>query len=255
MRSGCVRGSRRWPPGSPAGATWCWRRTCSTPTGRSPSWRRLRGEQPSWEKVAPRVGRLTGEVVGPDVDGYVAALRARPEVTDGPLGVVGFCMGGRIAVRAANRHPEEITACAAFHTVGLVTDEADSPHLGLSGARAEFLFAHADHDRSMGPEQVAALGAALASGGWWRRTWSCPTRRTGTPCRTPRRGTRRPMSGRSNGCATCSTARCAEPEVTRRGSGPPQTRRPRFGVASPGHCRPNAWEHDSSRQVWRGQPA
>ena len=123
------------------------------------------GQQPSWEQAAPRVGRLTGAVVAPDLDGYTDALRARPEVTDGPLGVVGFCMGGRIAVRAANRHPEEIAACAAFHTGGLVTAEPDSPHLGLPDARAEFLFGHADNDRSMGPEQVAALGAALASEG------------------------------------------------------------------------------------------
>ncbi len=100
-----------------------------------------------------------------DIDGYVAALRALPEVGDGPLGAVGFCMGGRIAVRAAGRHPEEIAACAAFHTGGLVTEEADSPHRGLAGARAEFLFAHADNDPSMTPAQVEALGATLASAG------------------------------------------------------------------------------------------
>lgn len=74
-------------------------------------------------------------------------------------------MGGRIAVRAACRHPEVVAACAGFHTGGLVTGEPDSPHLGLAEARAEFLFGHADHDRSMGPEQVAALGEALASAG------------------------------------------------------------------------------------------
>lgn len=123
------------------------------------------GEQPSWEKVAPRVGRLTGDVVAPDLDGYVEALRSRPEVTPGPLGTVGFCMGGRIAVREATRHPEEFAACAALHTGGLVTEEPDSPHRDLGEARAEFLFAHADHDRSMGPEQVEMLGATLASEG------------------------------------------------------------------------------------------
>lgn len=123
------------------------------------------GEQPRWEDVAPRVARLSGAAVASDIDGYVAALRALPEVGDGPLGAVGFCMGGRIAVRAASRHPEEIAACAAFHTGGLVTEEADSPHRGLAGARAEFLFAHADNDPSMTPAQVEALGATLASAG------------------------------------------------------------------------------------------
>ena len=54
---------------------------------------------------------------------------------------------------------------AGFHGGGLVTDDPDSPHLRLPGARAEFVFGHADQDRSMTPEAVAALGRALADAG------------------------------------------------------------------------------------------
>ncbi len=113
----------------------------------------------------PRVGALTSDLAVPDIAAYVAALRALPGVASSGIGVVGYCMGARLSVRAACAHPDEVMACAGFHGGGLVTDEPDSPHAGLAGARAEFVFGHADNDRSMPPEAVASLGATLAEHG------------------------------------------------------------------------------------------
>lgn len=113
----------------------------------------------------PRIARLTPDLAARDIDAYLAFLRGRPEVTPGPVGVVGFCMGARLAVRAAGLHPEVVAACAGFHGGGLVTDAPDSPHRVLAGARAEFVFGHADHDGSMTPQNVADLGAALDAAG------------------------------------------------------------------------------------------
>jgi len=56
-------------------------------------------------------------------------------------------------------------ACGGFHGGGLVVDAPDSPHRALGSARAEFVFGHADHDRSMPPEAVDELGASLAAAG------------------------------------------------------------------------------------------
>ena len=77
----------------------------------------------------------------------------------------GYCMGARLAVRTATAHPDDVAAVAGFHGGGLATEEADSPHLGLPQARAEFVFGHADHDRSMPPEAVGRLGEALSAAG------------------------------------------------------------------------------------------
>ena len=71
--------------------------------------------------------------------------------------MVGYCMGARLAVRAANLD-RAVVAAAGFHGGGLVTDDPDSPHRGLPDARAEFVFGHADQDRWMPPEAVAELG-------------------------------------------------------------------------------------------------
>jgi carboxymethylenebutenolidase len=73
-------------------------------------------------------------------------------------------MGARLAVRAGGMDPA-VVAVAGFHGGGLVTDAADSPHLQLASARAEFVFGHADNDRSMPPEAVERLGRALADAG------------------------------------------------------------------------------------------
>ncbi|MCD4524305.1 dienelactone hydrolase family protein [Nocardioides sp. cx-173] len=123
------------------------------------------GREEFFAEAMPRVHRLTPDLAVPDIAAYVQALRDLPGVTEGPIGVTGYCMGARLAVRAATSHPALVTACAGFHGAGLVTDEPDSPHLGLSAARAEFVFGHAHEDASMPPEAVDALGRALLEHG------------------------------------------------------------------------------------------
>ncbi len=108
-----------------------------------------------------RVRALTPDRAEPDIDAYVSALLGLPGVADGPIGITGYCMGARLAMRAACRHPEAVVACGGFHGGGLATDADDSPHRGLPQARAAFCFGHADHDRSMPPEMVERLDRAL----------------------------------------------------------------------------------------------
>ncbi len=115
--------------------------------------------------AGPRAGRLTAERASRDFPAYVDALSSLPGVTPGPIGTVGFCMGGRLAVRLSGEAPEVVAACAAIHTAGLVTDDANAPVFALRSARAEYLFANADNDRGRTPDDVAALDAALLSAG------------------------------------------------------------------------------------------
>ncbi len=115
------------------------------------------------EHALERVRSLTPDQFLADVPGYLAALRER--CGPGPIGVTGYCMGARLAVRTATAHPDDVAAVGGFHGGGLATDDDSSPHLGIADARAEFVFGHADNDRSMPPEAVARLGQALSSAG------------------------------------------------------------------------------------------
>ena len=123
------------------------------------------GREAFWQVAGPRIEHLTTEMVVGDNDAYLTALRSVPGVSSGPVGVVGFCMGARLAIRAAGRHPDQVAACAGFHGGRLVTDAADSPHRELATARAEFVFGHADNDGSMTGQDSADLGAALDAAG------------------------------------------------------------------------------------------
>ena len=91
-------------------------------------------------------------------------MRGLPGVTGEDVGAVGYCMGVRLAVRAANLD-QHVVAVGGFHGGGLVTEDDDSPHRGLAEARAEFVFGHADNDGSMPPEAVASLGETLSAHG------------------------------------------------------------------------------------------
>ncbi len=110
-----------------------------------------------------RVRGLTVAKAEPDLAAYVAALRRR--CAPGAIGTTGYCMGARLALRAATGHPDDVAAAGGFHGGGLATEEPDSPHAALGRARAEFVFGHADHDSSMPPEAVHRLGVALADAG------------------------------------------------------------------------------------------
>jgi carboxymethylenebutenolidase len=118
-----------------------------------------------FETLRPWLRRLTPERAMSDAEAYVGVLTGHDEVSNGPLGVVGYCMGGALALRTAAHLPERFAAAAAFHPGRLATDEPDSPHLLASRLRAEVYVACADHDRSMPREQQERLDAALTAAG------------------------------------------------------------------------------------------
>lgn len=105
-----------------------------------------------------RVGAHTPDQSNADLDAHLDALLALPGVAGNEVGVTGYCMGGRLSLRAASSRPREVVAAGAFHAGGLVTDADDSPH-----------------------RLIDALGPRCS-----------PEPRTATRCRTPPHTTSRP---------------------------------------------------------------
>lgn len=100
-----------------------------------------------------------------DAPAWLAALREH--AAPGRIGTTGYCMGARLALHLAGQFPDDVAAVGGFHGGGLVTDGPDSPHreVAVAGGGTAYVFGHADADRSMPPEAVAALGEALADAG------------------------------------------------------------------------------------------
>jgi len=115
-----------------------------------------------FEELKPMIARVTPEAAIADGQAWLAFLRGRPEVREAPIGTVGYCMGGRMALRIAGEFADAVSAAASFHGGNLATGEDDSPHLSAVRAAAELYIGHADNDRSMDPEQMGRLTRALA---------------------------------------------------------------------------------------------
>ena len=113
--------------------------------------------------VGDRVAALTPDRSRPDAEAWVHALQEH--AGEGPIGVTGYCMGARLAVRTGGQFPGTVAAVGGFHGGRLVTDEPDSPHLAIAASTAEYAFGHADRDASMPLEQVEALEEALQAAG------------------------------------------------------------------------------------------
>jgi carboxymethylenebutenolidase len=108
---------------------------------------------------------LTPERAMSDADAYLDFLAAHDQVDEGPVGTIGYCMGGALALRTAAHRPERVAAAAAFHPARLATDAPDSPHLLVDRLRAEVYVASADRDKGMPPEQQERLDVALTEAG------------------------------------------------------------------------------------------
>jgi carboxymethylenebutenolidase len=117
------------------------------------------------KRLTPMIMRLTAPKVVEDAGAYLDFLAAQDGVATGRRVITGYCMGGRNALRVIEAYPDRIAALGSFHAGGVVTDRPDSPHLGVGSITGEVYFAHADHDRSMTPQQIATLESALASAG------------------------------------------------------------------------------------------
>ena len=113
--------------------------------------------------LVPRVQGYSPEQSDADTTRWLDALAEH--AAPGPVGVTGYCMGAKLAIRAAALRPGEVAAAAGFHGAALVDGTDDSAHLLLPLCRAEFAFGHADADPANSAEAIAELGRTLDAAG------------------------------------------------------------------------------------------
>ena len=117
------------------------------------------------ERYAEVTRPLTPEKMASDGSAYVDFLASQPSMSDGAMGVVGFCYAGQFALRTAAARPDRIGAAASFHGGGLYNDDETSPHRVLPRVKARLYFGHATNDNSMTAGQIEMLESALEKWG------------------------------------------------------------------------------------------
>ena len=169
--------------------------------------RPIRGLRVHAPRHADHVGRASARTSRPASPrcGPVTAARAAPA----SVFTLGFCMGGRMSFLAGTLGLDLAGVIGFYGTlVGPWRNDAPEPvaEAGRIGSPVLGLFGGAD--AGITPEAIAAFDAALDGGrhrriGWsptpGRRTASSTARRTSSPTRARRRGTRPWRSSRPTG--------------------------------------------------------
>jgi carboxymethylenebutenolidase len=116
--------------------------------------------------VLPLAQGLNATTHTTDARAFVAFLDTQAAVDrKRKMGTTGYCMGGPIVMRTAAAVPDRVGAGASFHGGGLVTNQADSPHLLVPSMKAQFLFAIAENDDQREPESKNVLRDTFAKAG------------------------------------------------------------------------------------------
>lgn len=116
-------------------------------------------EEKSKAALTALISGTTQDMTARDSGAFIAALEA--EGIRGPIGAVGYCMGGGRAINAAAAYPDKIAAAASFHGGRLGTDAPDSPASNAGKIKARVYVGSAGVDGSFPPEQSARLAQAL----------------------------------------------------------------------------------------------
>ena len=101
---------------------------------------------------------LTPATTATDAKAFVTYLDSHAAVdVKRPIGTTGYCMGGPLVLRTAAARADRIGAAATFHGGGLVTQDADSPHLLIPQSKARYLIAIAANDDEKDPGAKTVL--------------------------------------------------------------------------------------------------
>ena len=115
------------------------------------------------EIVRAPLRKLTDAMVVSDTDAILAHLDSDPAASKGPVGCIGYCMGGRHVFRVAAAYPDRFKACASLHGTNLATDAPDSPHLQMAecDCDCDLYCGFAQWDKFASPATVEALAQTL----------------------------------------------------------------------------------------------
>lgn len=107
------------------------------------------------------MGTITPTNIVADAQALLAVADSDPAARGGPVGAVGFCMSGGLAVSLARALPDRVAAAASIHGAWLVRDAPDSPHLDVDRVRAELYFAWVDGDPTAPADTMKVMSDAL----------------------------------------------------------------------------------------------
>jgi carboxymethylenebutenolidase len=107
---------------------------------------------------------LTDAAIDKDAAAFISFLDKQKQTNRRKgAGVQGYCFSGPFAFHTGAVRADRIRAVATFHGGGLVTKDANSPHLLIPKTRASFVVAIARNDHQKQPDAKDVLKATFAA--------------------------------------------------------------------------------------------
>lgn len=107
---------------------------------------------------------LNDALIDKDAAAFLAFLDKQKQTNSRKgAGVQGYCFSGPYAFRTAAALSNRIRAVGSFHGGGLVTKDANSPHLLIPQTKSSFVVAIAQNDDEKQPEAKDVLKSAFAA--------------------------------------------------------------------------------------------
>jgi len=100
-----------------------------------------------------------------DTEAFFDHFAAEPRAKKESIAIVGFCMGGRLALYAAGYFGDRVGAAAAYHPGGVATDSPESPHRLAPQMKATLYIGRAMEDNGFDDAAEARLRSALDDAG------------------------------------------------------------------------------------------
>lgn len=105
---------------------------------------------------------LTTGMVAEDTVSLIDFMSREEQIRPGPVGSLGYCMGGAHALHLAGTYPARFKATACLHGAGLIRPGDGSPHLVARRGDGEIYCGHAEHDKYAPADVVERLDEAFA---------------------------------------------------------------------------------------------
>jgi carboxymethylenebutenolidase len=113
------------------------------------------------EEVRAPGRKLSDDMVVEDTAAILGTLVQESSVRPGPIGSIGYCMGGRHVFRVAGAFPDRFKANVCLHGSDLVTERDDSPHLSAAKSLGELYCGYAEHDRFAAKPVITAIAETM----------------------------------------------------------------------------------------------
>ena len=130
-------------------------------------YRTIREYLPDWsdekemEIMFGHMSTITNSMIVVDCRALLEYADRQKSAKPGPVGAVGYSMGGGFVFSAAAEFPGRIKAAASIFGGYLFTDKPDSPHLTADQIEGELYFACAENDEFVPQQEIDNLGAHL----------------------------------------------------------------------------------------------